>query len=98
MDFLLKDEVNLPGWLASFYQLHFRKESLANDRLELLMDENNILWEVKHRSTQYIKIISEQVQHLNVFCYRVFCIIFITYVYKNNTFIYKNKNLRPHGK
>ena len=43
LDFLLKDEVNLPGWLASFYQLHFRKESLANDRLELLMDENNIL-------------------------------------------------------
>ena len=43
LDFLLKDEVNLPGWFASFYQLHFRKESLANDRLELVMDENNIL-------------------------------------------------------
>ena len=32
--------------LKSFYELHFKKESLAHDRLDVIMHENNILWEV----------------------------------------------------
>ena len=30
----------------SFCELHFRKESLAHDRLDIIMHENNVLWEV----------------------------------------------------
>ena len=50
LDFLLKYEVDFSGYFVlikyieySFYQLHFRKESLAHDRLDVLMHENTIL-------------------------------------------------------
>ena len=34
-------------YLKSFYNLHLRKESLAHDRLDVLMHENSILSEVR---------------------------------------------------
>ena len=50
-----------------------KKESLANDRLHIPMHENNILWKVTTPKYIYIKkSMWEQIQYLNVFCYKVF--------------------------